>query len=211
MATVKELRQQARAKGIDPTGMKKAALEKLLRPPGIPTVLTDETQHDYVTAIMRGANLTDAAQYAGIHPATVGLWRQRLDTCNPQFDSDTGEIVTWTDDERNPPIPRLFEFFAAIRKAESDAKLLRLGQIERAASDPKYWTAAAWWLERKFPDEFGRRERRDIQISGRVEHDTTGVVDVDDVTVDGRNKLEALVAAANEIIAVNAPEAEIVE
>jgi hypothetical protein len=23
------------------------------------------------------------------------------------------------------------------------------------------WTAAAWWLERKFPDDWGRRERID--------------------------------------------------
>ena len=27
---------------------------------------------------------------------------------------------------------------------------------------PQHWQAAAWWLERSFPDRYGRRDRNEV-------------------------------------------------
>lgn len=44
-----------------------------------------------------------------------------------------------------------------LKKAESAYKRQLLDTIKEAAvSRPQYWTAAAWILERKYPEEFGQ-------------------------------------------------------
>ncbi len=37
-----------------------------------------------------------------------------------------------------------------------------------SAAQKGNWTAAAWLLERKYPDEFGRREKQEVKISGEI-------------------------------------------
>lgn len=49
------------------------------------------------------------------------------------------------------------EFYEAIKKAEGEAIAERVAIIRRAALDGN-WQAAAWWLERKFPELYGKRE-----------------------------------------------------
>lgn len=164
MPTVPELRKQANDLGIPHKGLRKAELEQAIRT-GRPTVLTPESQARYLDGIRRGATYKDAAAYAGFHPATVNYWSQRLRQANPQINHDTGQLATYTDDGKQPDIPTLFAFFDDIQRSEAEAKLKRLARIEQAAADPKYWTADAWWLERKYPDEFGRRERREVTIT----------------------------------------------
>jgi hypothetical protein len=213
MPTVPQLRKHAHSLGIKTTGLRKHELaaaiivklepERATKQTGRPTALTQEVHDDYLVALLRGGNPTDCAGYAGIHPASVRNWQARLEMADPQVDANTGELVTWADDEHEPSIPILFAFFADIKKAEADAKVLRLGQIEAAGRIPRFWTAAAWWLERKFPDEYGRRERRDVAVVARVEHVTSGVVDADEVLPSGVNKLDALVLAAAEIVEMN--------
>ena len=52
---------------------------------------------------------------------------------------------------------KIAEFSEAIKKAEATCKQRNITIIQKAAI--KTWTAAAWWLERKHPDEFGLRNR----------------------------------------------------
>lgn len=47
-------------------------------------------------------------------------------------------------------------FSLACDQAEADAKIEAVDIIRRAAKDD--WHAAAWWLERSYPKEFGRNE-----------------------------------------------------
>lgn len=49
------------------------------------------------------------------------------------------------------------EFSEAIKKAELQSKLRCVGIIQKAAITT--WQAAAWWLERKMPEEFALRNR----------------------------------------------------
>ena len=52
-----------------------------------------------------------------------------------------------------------FEFFEAIKKAEAQAEARNVAVIQTAARDS--WQAAAWWLERKYPQEWGKKERHE--------------------------------------------------
>lgn len=47
-------------------------------------------------------------------------------------------------------------FMAEVEKAEGQAVIGWLAKIEKAASDGE-WTAAAWKLERRYPELYGRR------------------------------------------------------
>jgi len=49
------------------------------------------------------------------------------------------------------------EFRQAIRHAEHQSELAHLKNIQAAAKKEPQWRAAAWALERKNPDEYGRR------------------------------------------------------
>jgi hypothetical protein len=56
------------------------------------------------------------------------------------------------------------EFSEAIKKAEAICKNRNITIIQKAAITT--WTAAAWWLERKHPEEFAVRQR--LEHSGTV-------------------------------------------
>lgn len=49
------------------------------------------------------------------------------------------------------------EFSEAIKKAESSCKKRNIDMIQKASITT--WQAAAWWLERKHPEEFGLRNK----------------------------------------------------
>ena len=48
------------------------------------------------------------------------------------------------------------EFREAVKRAEADAEVIHVRHISKAAES--VWTASAWWLERRYPEDWGRRE-----------------------------------------------------
>lgn len=65
------------------------------------------------------------------------------------------------------------DFADAIKAAEARAVIGRLARIRRAEDDS--WQAAAWWLERKFPSEFGRTVQ-DVNHGGQPDNPTPIVI-----------------------------------
>ena len=64
----------------------------------------------------------------------------------------------WIGDPKNKLQRSLSE---GLKKEEAQFKQALLTTIRSAAlARNQYWTAAAWLLERKFPDEYGKAERR---------------------------------------------------
>ncbi len=57
------------------------------------------------------------------------------------------------------------QFYDAVKKAEAEAIARNIALIQKAAQEGN-WQAAAWWLERKYPEEWGRKDRMDIQAEG---------------------------------------------
>lgn len=58
------------------------------------------------------------------------------------------------------------EFSESIKRAEEEAVARNVAIINKAASD--HWTAAAWWLERRRRDDFGKNEKVDITSNGKT-------------------------------------------
>lgn len=101
-------------------------------PAGRPTKYTPENVERILTAVKLGAPLTHACNYAGIHFDTLNEWRKQYP-----------------------------EFSAQLKEAEGEAVKGWLDKIEAAAADGN-WQAAAWKLERRYPHDFGRRDRMPI-------------------------------------------------
>lgn len=104
-----------------------------------PTKLTTEIQAKIVEAIGKGAYVAVAAESVGITAATFYNWMKRGSKAK------SGQF---------------FEFFDAIKKAEAEAETKQIGTILVASASN--WQAAAWWLERKFPQRWGRKDRMPV-------------------------------------------------
>ena len=94
---------------------------------------TPETVDKLTQAIRLGATYRLACDYAGITEETFYQWRRSKS-----------------------------EFSDAIKEAEGKGALGWLAKIEQAASDGN-WQAAAWKLERRYPDQYGRNR---VEITG---------------------------------------------
>ena len=98
--------------------------------------LTPEVQKLIVDAVAAGNYLHHAAQYAGIHIATLERWKQ------------VGA---------REKVGIYHDFFEAVKKAEGQAIARNVAIISKAAATS--WQAAAWLLERKYFADWGRKER----------------------------------------------------
>ena len=102
---------------------------------GRPSKLTPELQDRIVRAIRAGNYASTAVKAAGIAESTFYRWLSSVENDYQEFQE-------------------------AVQKAEAEAEQRNVAIIESAA--PKNWQAAAWWLERKFFDRWGRKERREL-------------------------------------------------
>jgi hypothetical protein len=115
-----------------------------------PSKYTPERVERFLQAVKLGSTYRLAAAYAGISHETYATW---LDT--------------------KP------EFFAAVKEAEGAAVVGWLAKIEKAANEGN-WQAAAWKLERRLPEDFGRKDRQSVELTGKdggpVEVTSTGTL-----------------------------------
>lgn len=101
---------------------------------------------DRVYEALRGGNTRRvAALVAGIDESTFYAWINR---------GEAGEAP-------------FAEFLKTVKAAEAEAEEESLLQIKTAARDS--WQAAAWYLERKRPDDWGRRDRIDSDVTSKGE------------------------------------------
>lgn len=61
------------------------------------------------------------------------------------------------------------DFLDRVREAEGKAEAEMVACIRTAALDPKYWQAAAWWLERLRPTDWAKREPTREEETQRAE------------------------------------------
>lgn len=52
----------------------------------------------------------------------------------------------------------------SIEKAEAEAEATYTALVAKAASEPKNWTAAAWWLERRRSADFARHDKVEMTV-----------------------------------------------
>jgi transposase len=107
---------------------------------GRPSKLTPETAQKITAAIAAGNYLEVAAAHGGIVYGTLNTWMRKGAAAN------SGQYR---------------EFYEAVKRAEADAEMLRIARISKAGSEGN-WQADAWYLERRYPDRWGRR----TEVSG---------------------------------------------
>jgi len=118
---------------------------------GRPEKLNNELKESIVNCIRSGLSYKYTCYYVGIVEKTFIDWRQHGESdINEGIDS----IYSQLSEE--------------VKKAESEAILMRLKNIHNASKES--WQAAAWFLERKYHNEFGRKDRH--QIEGAVQIET---------------------------------------
>jgi hypothetical protein len=94
--------------------------------------------------IASGSYAEVAARANGVGTTTFYRWMQRGE------EEETGKYR---------------EFREAVKEAEAKSEVLTVGRIQQAAAGGT-WTAAAWYLERKYPDRWGRKDHVRQEISG---------------------------------------------
>jgi hypothetical protein len=102
--------------------------------------MTDERTNAIFDALRLGMTRRAAASLCGIHPAT--FYRM--------LEADA-------------------TFREGVEKAEGEAEARYTALVARAAEDPKTWTAAAWWLERRRHADFAQHQRVDMTVDVRRE------------------------------------------
>jgi hypothetical protein len=123
----------------------------MARKVGKPTKLTPKRQQTLLTYIAIGAQVETAAKAAGIHRDSFYEWLQR--GARETERRERGE--PFNDDES------IFVAFSErLERAIAEAEINDLDRIDKAAET--IWQAAAWKLERLYPDRYA--------LKNKVEH-----------------------------------------
>lgn len=108
--------------------------------------LTPETREKMLSLIRTGGYFEDACKVAGIDSSTFRRWMQKGAA------QTRGKYRT---------------FRTEVKKAEAEAKTRFIANIDKAAGAGT-WQASAWMLERRWPEQFARRDG--LAIDAKVEH-----------------------------------------
>jgi transposase len=138
---------------------------------GRPSKLTPEIVQKVREILPVALYIETVAAYLGVDRQTFYNWIKR------------GEREAKRLQKQKKPAPRAkealyLEFFHAVKKALAEGEFHNALLIRTAATDGESWTAAAWLLERRFPERWGQRQRlehsgprnKPIPIEMTVEH-----------------------------------------
>lgn len=102
---------------------------------GRPTKMTEERITRFVTAIRGGSYIDIAATFAGLDRSTVFRWMAA---------------------GREAKSGRFRDFYDRVKEAEAAVEIDAIARVRTAAQDPRNWTAAMTFLERRFRDRWAR-------------------------------------------------------
>jgi hypothetical protein len=145
--------------------------------------LTAAVQAKICEAIRNGNTRSVAAAYAGISERSLYAWLKS------GAESKSGLYM---------------QFLQAVKKAECEAEMGRVKIILEAADEN--WTAAAWWLERRRPEEWSLRSRMDQEVQRQLQqqYQQQGLVEVDKVLTMWRGALQAIRDNVTDVSLLNA-------
>ena len=114
-------------------------------PKGSTPILTEELIDRLAITIRSGAYIETAAAFCGISKDTFYRWLRLAES------SESTDLLIKLSD--------------AVKKAMAEAELRDLNVIDKAAQEG-VWQAAAWRLERKYADRWGRQAKIQLEHSG---------------------------------------------
>ncbi len=99
--------------------------------------LTSKRTEMLIESITSLSGKLDACRYAGIDYRSFDRWYREVPEFKEKIDKATEEAIM-------------------------NGKQIAIKAIFKAMD--KNWMAAAWWLERNFPNEYGRKDRIDMDV-----------------------------------------------
>jgi transposase len=111
---------------------------------GRPSKLTPEMHEAVIELLRRGNYLETAALAVGVDKATIRLW------CAKGKEAKSGKYR---------------KFYAAVREAIARAEVRDLDVINQSTSSD--WRAAAWRLEHRYPQRWGKRAKTKHEVTGK--------------------------------------------
>ena len=154
-----------------------------------PTKLTPELQDEIIKVIRSGNYIETACAYVGINKSTFYDWLKRGAREKDRIAKNPRAKV------RKSEKP-FVDFSNAIEKALAHAEIRDVAIIGKAAEEN--WQAAAWRLERKFPDRWGRKDKYSLEHSGKdggpIETSHTEELDLSNLTDKELEQLEKIIA-----------------
>jgi hypothetical protein len=127
-------------------------------PGGRPPMLSDELADTLVSMLRAGNYVGVATQAARISRATFGVWMRRGESSRPE----------------DEPYRLLRE---RVEQARAEGEVRNVAQIARAAAES--WQAAAWLLERQYPERWGRAPMA-VRLDAKPEAEVEPTIDPDD-------------------------------
>lgn len=115
--------------------------------------LTKDIQDKIVEILEAGNYQKTAYESLGISERTYFNWLKRGEEAQERYDAG---------DKPNKTQEKFLQFYQSIKKAEQAAIQRNLQIIQDAAK--KNWQAAAWYLERKAHEQFGRKDKQEIEV-----------------------------------------------
>lgn len=143
--------------------------------------------HDELVSVIRSGNYIETAcAYVGIHKSTFYDWLRKGAKEIDRVEKNPRARVT---KEMEPFV----ELSNAVEKALAHAEVRDVAIIGKAAETQ--WQAAAWRLERKFSDRWGRKERHELEHSGGdkpIQMETKQEIDLSKLSDEELNALESI-------------------
>lgn len=150
-----------------------------------PSKLTPERREKIASLIQAGNYASQAAQAVGISPRSYFRWMEEGEKVSEKCEAWQEAVENWNElsDQERSKHPELepnpedepteqeaayFQFWREIKKAEAEAEAAAVLHIKKAASEGT-WQAAAWFLERKHKQRWGKQDR--VEHAGVVSHD----------------------------------------
>lgn len=113
---------------------------KVGRPQG--SLVISDLQPHIITLLKSGVPIAHVCDAVGIDTGTYYVWMRKGEAAK------TGQYR---------------DFYLAAKKARADAVARNVALVQKAAADS--WQAAAWWLERCHPHEFGRGREVEVNVT----------------------------------------------
>lgn len=152
---------------------------------GRPTILTETKMKAITDLLERGNTYTASAKAVGINPTTLSQWVRR------------GKELSLLSRVLDDTEQTFVEFSQLVEKARATAEIRAVEKIRQAGDSS--WQAAAWYLERANPQDWGLIRRTEITGANG------GAIEVDVEAVN--RKLEALIAnTVIDAVVVDTPE-----
>ena len=145
---------------------------------GRPTILSFELIKELYKVISAGVYTKQACNFLGISQRSYYSWM-----ATAEKDEDQGRETIYT------------HFMHTMKKAQDIAEIYAINEIQKAAKHT--WQAAAWYLERKAPDRWGRKDS--IQYSGEIIDNSKMGKKIEDLledpdTIEKANEILSLLA-----------------